>query len=76
MKTQISVYDANPSQHCCSRWPNELIGVVKEGRISESAKRRIASKARRCGEYEAGDRLWMIARDQDGIIAAESVIRL
>jgi hypothetical protein len=73
---EISVYDGNPATSGPCAWPDTFSGELTDGKISASAERKILTQARKCGEYSKGDRLWLIARDEDGINVAETTIRL
>ena len=74
---EVTVYDANPSQSGPSAWPETYTAKIVDGRISAGCRARIARDARKCGgEYNKGDRLWLIARDANGINVAEDTIRL
>ena len=76
MKIQITVYDGNPATSGPCAWPDTFSGKLTDGKISSSAERKILARARQCGEYSKGDRLWLIARDGEGINIAETTIRL
>ena len=73
---EITVYDGNPAESGPTDWPDTFSGKLTDGEISASAERKILAQARKCGQYSQGDRLWLIARDEDGIEVAETTIRL
>lgn len=66
MIATITVYDGNPSRGP-GAWPDTYRGKLIGGEVSARAKRRILRDARKCREYQRGDKLWLIARDSDGI---------
>jgi hypothetical protein len=75
MRIEITVYDANPNMTGDCAWRDTFSGMLnRDYKISAAAKRRIAAAARKCGEYCKGDRLWLIARDEDGGIDDETTI--
>ena len=73
---EITVYDGNPATSGPCEWPDTFGGKLIDGKISTSAERKILAQARKSGLYSRGDRLWLTARDQDGIEVAETIARL
>ena len=76
MKIEITIYDCNPAQSGPCAWPDTFSGRLIGGAISAAAERKIRSAAKACGGYKTGDRLWLIARDEEGFNLVESTIRV
>lgn len=74
-----TVYDGDPASSGPCAWPSHDGVEVEAGSVDAllaMVTPSVIAMAVRCGQYDAGDSLWIVVWDEDGIVLSTSRVEV